>query len=268
MERTRDVTLSSDAMKSCSGLLLFVPLAGLKRGFSEVDTSFPSPPDVGDDSVFYDSDGTNSREPSDNTRGLADQPANQENERHVSHSHVEDLASKNQEIAGYQTSTYRGKLHPLELLIRLFPTQRRGVLELILKGCHGELLRAIECILPSHERALASLKTPETILMHHNPSTPQSYFAPQSRSPYQGPPRISHYPMHSSAPAYPYAMMECPQKCRLGQKRTIGDQEHGNNTSVSADQTNIVGKVCSECSAKCSPSSNFCSLCGKCFKEI
>ena len=179
-----------------------------------------------------------------------------------------DLVSKNQENAGSQTSTYRGKLHPFELLIRLFPTQRRGVLELILKGCHGGVLRSIKCVLPSRERALTSLKTPETTLMHCNPSIPQSYYAPQSRSPYQGPPRTGPYPMYSSAPGCPYAMKEYPQKCALGQKRNIGDQEHANYTSVSADQTNIVGKVCSECLAKYSPSSNFCSLNGKCFREI
>ena len=70
-------------MKNGSNILLFVVHGGLKRGFSEVDTSFPSPPDVdiGDDSVFYDSDGTNGGKPNDNMRGLVDQPANQENER-------------------------------------------------------------------------------------------------------------------------------------------------------------------------------------------
>ena len=40
-----------------------------------------------------------------------DQPASQENERDISHAHSEDLANKNQENAGNQTSTYRGKLH-------------------------------------------------------------------------------------------------------------------------------------------------------------
>ena len=36
--------------------------------------------------------------------------------------------------------------------------------------------------------------------------------------------------------------MEYPQKRRLVQKRTIGDQEQANNASVSAEQTNIVSK--------------------------
>ena len=118
----------------------------LIRGFSEVNTSFALPPDNGDDSVFCDSDGTNGRKPNYNMRRLVDQPANQENERDVSHAHIEDLASKSQEKAGNHTSTYWEKLHPLELLIRLFPTQRRSSLELILKGYHGEVLRAIECV--------------------------------------------------------------------------------------------------------------------------
>ena len=52
-----------------------------KEGFQRWTrgTSFPSPPDIEDDSVFYDSDGTNGGEPNDNMRGLV----NQENERDV-----------------------------------------------------------------------------------------------------------------------------------------------------------------------------------------
>ena len=36
--------------------------------------------------------------------------------------------------------------------------------------------------------------------------------------------------------------MKYPQKLRLGQKRTISDQEQANNASVSVEQTNIEGK--------------------------
>ena len=45
----------------------------------------------------------------------------------------------------------------------------------------------------------------------------------------------------------------------------IGYCERANNSST--DQTNIVGKVCLEYSLKCSPPTNFYSLCGKRFKE-
>ena len=48
--------------------------------------------------------------------------------------------------------------------------------------------------------------------------------------------------MRSSAPACPYTMMKYPQKFRLGQKRTIGDQKQAYNASVSVEQTNIEGK--------------------------
>ncbi|XP_066927521.1 doublesex- and mab-3-related transcription factor A2-like [Clytia hemisphaerica] len=49
--------------------------------------------------------------------------------------------------------------HSLELLCRLYPEQKRSVLELILKGCNYDLVQAIECILPSHERAIQQLST-------------------------------------------------------------------------------------------------------------
>ncbi|XP_002158720.1 doublesex- and mab-3-related transcription factor A2 isoform X1 [Hydra vulgaris] len=45
----------------------------------------------------------------------------------------------------------------LDLLSRLYPEQKRGVLELILKGCNNDIVQAIECILPSHERAIQQL---------------------------------------------------------------------------------------------------------------
>eukprot|EP00794_Sanderia_malayensis_P020132 gene20132-22105_t len=47
----------------------------------------------------------------------------------------------------------------LDLLSRLFPEQKRGVIELILKGCNGDIVQAIECILPSHERAVSQMSS-------------------------------------------------------------------------------------------------------------
>ena len=77
-----------------------------------------------------------------NSRGPADQPANLE----VSHIYNKDRARKKQENTGNCTSTWK----------RLFPMQRGGVLEPSLKGCHVELPWASECVLPSHDRTLAS----------------------------------------------------------------------------------------------------------------
>lgn len=41
----------------------------------------------------------------------------------------------------------------MNILMRLFPEQKKNVLELILKGCGGDLVQTIECVLPSHEEA-------------------------------------------------------------------------------------------------------------------
>ena len=62
-----------------------------------------------------------------------------------------DLRLDESAIARHQQMRY------LELLSRLFPEQKRGVIELILKGCNGDIVQAIECILPSHERAVAQM---------------------------------------------------------------------------------------------------------------
>ncbi|PVD23554.1 hypothetical protein C0Q70_16826 [Pomacea canaliculata] len=51
--------------------------------------------------------------------------------------------------AGQPTAFRPGRLTPLEILERLYPYQRRAVLELVLQGCNGDLVKAIEHFLRS-----------------------------------------------------------------------------------------------------------------------
>ena len=48
-----------------------------------------------------------------------------------------------------------GRLTPLEILERVFPLQRRSVLELVLQGCNGDLVKAIEHFISAQDTVAA-----------------------------------------------------------------------------------------------------------------
>ena len=49
-------------------------------------------------------------------------------------------------------TAYRpGRLSSLEILERLYPAQRRAVLELVLQGCNGDVVKAIEHFLSAQD---------------------------------------------------------------------------------------------------------------------
>lgn len=73
----------------------------------------------------------------------------------------------------------------MNILTRLFPEQKRNVLELILKGCGGDVIQTIETVLPSHEEALARGQLLATVPrgLFPGPPPPSSYSAFSPLSP-------------------------------------------------------------------------------------
>lgn len=252
----------------------FLPFVlGLKRKLSDyTDVSSEALPEVGDDNVFYEDDAHKQedlRSSHDRSPAHALTGSSADTTKSLTSPNIGEngITSKNGE---YQSEGELTLIPPLELLSRLFPTQKRSVMELILKGCHRNTLRAIECILPSHEKAMAALKSSEFPASPYNPGMRPAFVPSQAAlAPYPGAVRQAVYPMHGSH-RFPYPMVEymAHQNCGLRPKCNVDDDlPHKMAVKVNEHHSNIIGKVCQECGNKCSPSSNFCSSCGKDLKE-
>ena len=176
-----------------------------------------------------------------------------------------------------------GRIPLMELLLRLFPSQKRSVLELILKGCHGNVLQAIECILPSHEKAVAAQRGLEPPILHYPPqinpypSMHPALFPHQPRPGYQGTFNPGPHPLYGASNCtYPNTVVDymSHKRCAISNCNSPSDglprssyQGHSPQSESAKVPGAGVSKVCPECSANCSPTSNFCSLCGKSFRE-
>ncbi|XP_070195128.1 doublesex- and mab-3-related transcription factor A2-like [Littorina saxatilis] len=67
-----------------------------------------------------------------------------------------DTSGHNDKSGSAQPTAFRpGRLSPLEILERLYPYQRRAVLELVLQGCNGDLVKAIEHFLSAQDTVVA-----------------------------------------------------------------------------------------------------------------
>lgn len=75
------------------------------------------------------------------------------------HNHCPTTAgdSSHQQQQQQQPTGFRpGRLTPLEILERVFPLQRRAVLELVLQGCNGDLVKAIEHFLSAQDTMMVA----------------------------------------------------------------------------------------------------------------
>ncbi|XP_005096932.1 doublesex and mab-3 related transcription factor 3, truncated [Aplysia californica] len=77
----------------------------------------------------------------------------------------ESTNQKHQQPTGYRP----GRLSPLEILERVFPLQRKSVLELVLQGCNGDLVKAIEHFLSAQDTVAAQ----QQAVIHNSSHRPE-----------------------------------------------------------------------------------------------
>lgn len=94
----------------------------------------------------------------------------------------------------------KGQRPPIEVLCRLFPTQKRAVLELMLQGCDGDVVQAIEQLLNCQREvsaASSTSSTPSTALTTDSVTYPTTATSVPSVA---EPPCIAHRPYLSTTP--------------------------------------------------------------------
>ena len=165
-----------------------------------------------------------------------------------------------------ENGTAKTKCPPIELLCRLFPTQKRGVLQLIYKGCNNDLIKTIECVLPSHEKAMASLKYQSMTM--GVPNCPQ--FIPPSFPPFLPYPMGQHHRLYLPAPisseALPLYNMHGGSNFRRGLLASSGYHGKATCQEFSEDSFPVSQRACPRCHKDVPFTMRACDSCGHCFE--
>lgn len=163
----------------------------------------------------------------------------------------------------------RTKSTPMELLCRLFPTQKRSVIQLIYKGCNNDLIKTIECVLPSHEKAMASLKCQAAAM-----SAPRCQQFPPSITafpPFLPVPPNQHQrfylPATIASDSLPLYNMHVGSAFKRGYVSSIGFQAKitGRDYTEEPGQIPVAQRTCPCCQKDVPITTRTCDSCGHCF---
>ncbi|KAK3731790.1 hypothetical protein QZH41_007611 [Actinostola sp. cb2023] len=166
------------------------------------------------------------------------------------------------------------KLHPnpLDLLSRAFPTHCKSVLEMVLQGCNGNVVQAIECLLSNQEKSKPLVPIAMPLLAGY-PSIPRDIH-PGIHSPmlYRKPESFPHpfhqvLPVNCRYPPPPPLFKPKPPSGGFGftmetilpRPPSTADSHKPTKEELSALQ----GRFCTHCGKKANNSDNFCACCGQ-----
>lgn len=170
------------------------------------------------------------------------------------------------------------KIHPdpLGLLIRAFPSQCRSVLELVLQGCGGNVVQAIECLLQNQEKKQLPLPMPVPVIgsVGGPPATIHPALHFQAPPLFRKPEPFSHTfhrpPMSPSCPFPPPPPLLKPKAQASGypfsMDAVLGSPPNNMNASSSSPKTegkSVAVHFCTKCGRKASCEDNFCAFCGQ-----
>lgn len=162
------------------------------------------------------------------------------------------------------------KLHPnpLDLLIRAFPNHCRNVLEMVLQGCNGNVVQAIECILTHQEKNKPVVSIPMPLLagyprdLHHPGLHPPLMYSKESfPHPFHSalpvncrfpPPPPLFKPKVSASPGYGFTVETILTRPAITSEASKSPKDEISST-----------RFCTHCGKKASNTDNFCSCCGQ-----
>ena len=170
------------------------------------------------------------------------------------------------------------KLHPdpLGLLIRAFPSQCRSVLELVLQGCGGNVVQAIECLLQNQEKKQFPLPMPVPVIASVSGPPPTIHPALHFQGPslFRKPEPFSHGyhrpPLSPNCPFPPPPPLLKPKPQVTGYPFSMeavlasptSNASAGSSSPKREDKPASI-HFCTKCGRKASCEDNFCAFCGQ-----